>query len=470
MRTRRIALLIVASVFVISIDTYAQVKASSGNSFQNEPFYQFDERWAKAIYDKTQVTIQAVGCAMVCASNFIRSLGITKGPKGEVVNPLTLNSYLTGQSDGYIPEGLVNWYAVAHYIRECGYMLFYKGAWARDDQILDNELRQNRFVILEVRNVRGGTHFVVATAIIMKGKKKTYQIVDPGNSTYKTLLEGYNNAYKSMRLFSLVSSPTPNPGALIITVNAPIELCVIDPQNRRTGKNPANDKSVNQIPVSSSYFSVGIGDDFLEDGDDNSIPTFNVFESLAAIEGEHNIQLSSPSSGEFRLEIIGYGKNGEPDVRSIKGTISPDIIVNFKVQYSKKASNSIQDIVQQNIAYRDFVFSANDGEELTNDISSVTRSYKLTQNYPNPFNPSTMIDFSLPQNGKVILRIFTQSGQIIRTLVNREMNAGQYKVRWNGRNKLGEPVKAGVYLYQIMAQRENGEIAFTETRRMTLVK
>jgi len=96
--------------------------------------------------------------------------------------------------------------------------------------------------------------------------------------------------------------------------------------------------------------------------------------------------------------------------------------------------------------------------------------YALFQNYPNPFNPATEITFALPEAGKVTLRIYSETGQLIRTLIDNEMQAGQRAVRWNGLNESGNTVAAGVYLYRLAVRRQNGETAFTETRRMTLLK
>jgi len=108
-----------------------------------------------------------------------------------------------------------------------------------------------------------------------------------------------------------------------------------------------------------------------------------------------------------------------------------------------------------------------DTEETT---TSVVTDYELVGNYPNPFNPSTTITFAMPEAGRVTLRIFTETGQLVQTLVDGEMQAGRHNVTWNGRNHSGASVASGVYFYQLVAQRQNGEAAFTETKRMTLVK
>jgi hypothetical protein len=96
--------------------------------------------------------------------------------------------------------------------------------------------------------------------------------------------------------------------------------------------------------------------------------------------------------------------------------------------------------------------------------------YQLEQNYPNPFNPSTMIRFALPQAGKVIVKVYSETGQLVNTLVDRDMAAGRHTIRWNGRNQLGHAVAAGIYLYQIVVQGVDGNAVFTRTQRMTFLK
>jgi len=109
-------------------------------------------------------------------------------------------------------------------------------------------------------------------------------------------------------------------------------------------------------------------------------------------------------------------------------------------------------------------------EQITEAASLRITDYALAQNYPNPFNPSTTIKFAMPEAGHVTLRIYAITGQLVQTLVDGEMNAGRHNVSWNGRDQAGAAVSSGIYFYQLVAQKADGEAAFTQTRRMILLK
>jgi M6 family metalloprotease-like protein len=89
----------------------------------------------------------------------------------------------------------------------------------------------------------------------------------------------------------------------------------------------------------------------------------------------------------------------------------------------------------------------------------IPREFNLSQNYPNPFNPVAKINFALPKQGFVTLKIYDIIGREIKTLVNEVKQAGYYTVDFNGSS-----LASGVYFYRI----QSGD--FVSVKRMVLVK
>ena len=92
-------------------------------------------------------------------------------------------------------------------------------------------------------------------------------------------------------------------------------------------------------------------------------------------------------------------------------------------------------------------------------ISGLPQDYNLKQNYPNPFNPSTKIEYSIPQESFVELKIYDILGNEIATIVNEQQAAGSYRVDYNANNK-----PAGLYFARLSANN------FTKVIKMTLLK
>ncbi len=92
------------------------------------------------------------------------------------------------------------------------------------------------------------------------------------------------------------------------------------------------------------------------------------------------------------------------------------------------------------------------------------RVFALGKNFPNPFNPRTTIDFSLPSESPVQLRIYGIDGRLVRTLVDEMKPAGAHTAIWNGRDDRGSPVASGTYFYRIVAG------SHEQVRKMTLMK
>lgn len=97
---------------------------------------------------------------------------------------------------------------------------------------------------------------------------------------------------------------------------------------------------------------------------------------------------------------------------------------------------------------------------LSSDVSvGAPEKFTLEQNYPNPFNPSTTINFSLPKDGFVSLKIYDMLGKEVNSLLQEYKMAGYYSIQINA-----SELPSGMYFYSLQAGK------FSMVRKMILLK
>jgi hypothetical protein len=97
---------------------------------------------------------------------------------------------------------------------------------------------------------------------------------------------------------------------------------------------------------------------------------------------------------------------------------------------------------------------------LRNEVSiGIPVEYNLSQNYPNPFNPVTSINFDLPFDQNVSLRLYDISGREAASMLNKSMSAGYHSVTLDASG-----LSSGVYFYTLTAG------SYMSTKKMLVVK
>ncbi|MFA4923714.1 MAG: T9SS type A sorting domain-containing protein [Ignavibacteriaceae bacterium] len=91
--------------------------------------------------------------------------------------------------------------------------------------------------------------------------------------------------------------------------------------------------------------------------------------------------------------------------------------------------------------------------------SKIPSEFKLSQNYPNPFNPTTKINFALPSENYVKIRVFNVLGKEVAILANSVYSAGNHSVEFDAK-----ALSTGIYFYSI----ETGN--FKQVNKMLLLK
>ena len=89
----------------------------------------------------------------------------------------------------------------------------------------------------------------------------------------------------------------------------------------------------------------------------------------------------------------------------------------------------------------------------------VPHEFALSQNYPNPFNPVTTIEYQLPVDAKVMLKVYDILGSEVATLVNEQREAGYYKLSFYGSH-----LASGTYFFRLSAN------DFVQIKKMILMK
>ncbi len=102
-----------------------------------------------------------------------------------------------------------------------------------------------------------------------------------------------------------------------------------------------------------------------------------------------------------------------------------------------------------------------------NEEAVITENYdyELYQNYPNPFNPSTTISYSLKDPGEVRIKLYTITGELIKTLIegNKSKGYNETKIDMSG-------YTSGIYLYRLEVTGAGKIPKFNDLKKMVYLK
>lgn len=144
-----------------------------------------------------------------------------------------------------------------------------------------------------------------------------------------------------------------------------------------------------------------------------------------------------------------------------KGLTISDIALSGNKKFYGIAIKQIEDANISGLLYLDEAqYGATVGVCPQNDFQSPD-CFTLLQNYPNPFNPATRINYNLPKDGFVALKVYDILGNEIAALINENQLQGNYSIEFNSA-KYG--LSSGVYFYRLQTE------GFTQTKKMILAK
>jgi tetratricopeptide (TPR) repeat protein len=93
------------------------------------------------------------------------------------------------------------------------------------------------------------------------------------------------------------------------------------------------------------------------------------------------------------------------------------------------------------------------GQIASNTIIEITDKVKeeyRIENYPNPFNPTTTIQYQIPQDGHISIKIYDMLGREVAQLVNENKKAGEYTISFDASR-----LASGIYIYKLVGNNVN---------------
>jgi hypothetical protein len=132
----------------------------------------------------------------------------------------------------------------------------------------------------------------------------------------------------------------------------------------------------------------------------------------------------------------------------INGTYGPDLVLHL---------NSGSNIFLHTLI--NFPVSLRDDIDQTNPDDFV-----LFQNYPNPFNPITVINYKLPVNSHITIKVFDLMGREVVTLADEYKSAGDYNINW-----IADGISSGTYFCRMQIN-SSDERSIIRTIKMILLK
>ncbi len=168
--------------------------------------------------------------------------------------------------------------------------------------------------------------------------------------------------------------------------------------------------------------------------------------SFSAVNNGKNVTLNWKTA----TELNNYGFTIERSTNNISfasiGTISGNGNSSEIKSYQFVDENLLSGKYYYRLKQIDFDGSFKYSNCIEVNIESMPVQFELSQNYPNPFNPSTVIKFSVADNGLTNLSVYNALGQKVTELFNQNAEKGNlYQINFDG-SKLG----SGVYFYSLV--------------------
>jgi hypothetical protein len=104
-----------------------------------------------------------------------------------------------------------------------------------------------------------------------------------------------------------------------------------------------------------------------------------------------------------------------------------------------------------------------DSPKLAEKAGSIARSTKIDSFseleeknlniHPNPINQTTHISYFLTTEGQVLLEVYNSTGQMVKTIVDKQQRAGSHGLVWDGSDNAGRALSSGIYVVTLKTKK-----------------
>lgn len=167
----------------------------------------------------------------------------------------------------------------------------------------------------------------------------------------------------------------------------------------------------------------------------------NIFLGTPVTELSNNHVTVKSKVDSNELRVIGFSLEGKP--LDLETPILSIPMLSYKAR-EQSVQLMIKDMVASSPKGTKINLRVSDG--IIYVIPTLPKKFKLEQNYPNPFSGDTRINFDLPEDAIVNLKVMDILGNTVKALRKGVVPAGFYTVLWDGNSDNGSPVSPGEYL------------------------
>ncbi|MFH0733711.1 MAG: T9SS type A sorting domain-containing protein [bacterium] len=160
-----------------------------------------------------------------------------------------------------------------------------------------------------------------------------------------------------------------------------------------------------------------------------------------ALTGNQTYVIYRKLGSTFSFDSIGVVNSTDANLQQcfvdITANINLGVLAGHNIWYKIKKING------QNVQYTNQISVEVQGQAI--DKAAVSAAdFAIEQNYPNPFNASTQIRYSIPQTGKVTIKLYDILGKEVKNLYDGMKESGSYELNIDCND-----LASGIYIYRV---------------------